>query len=170
MPGSPSSEICNGVDDDCDGTIDDGLDCRDDDGDTVPNATDNCPSEWNPSQADWNGNGVGNVCDLADGMIYILSGTKSTVRWAKENGPTRWNLYAGDLALLRTTGLYTQPDEFGPLVFRYCGTDQTSFDNPAEPDEGTVQFFLVTGMTGGVEGNLGTNSAGVTRPNANPCQ
>ena len=31
------------------------------------------------------------------------------------------------------------------------------------------RFALVTGVTGGVEGSLGTNSAGSSRPNSNPC-
>ena len=35
--------------------------------------------------------------------------------------------------------------------------------------EGKVKFSLVTGVTGGVESSLGTNSAGVPRANANPC-
>ena len=32
-----------------------------------------------------------------------------------------------------------------------------------------VQFVLVTGVTSGVEGGLGANSAGATRPKTNPC-
>ena len=37
------------------------------------------------------------------------------------------------------------------------------------PAPGEVAFNLVTGMAGGVESSLGTNSAGVPRVNANPC-
>jgi hypothetical protein len=38
-----------------------------------------------------------------------------------------------------------------------------------EPGPGEVAFNLVTGVAGGVESGLGTNSAGAPRPNANPC-
>ena len=37
------------------------------------------------------------------------------------------------------------------------------------PSPGEVAFNLVTGMAGGVESSLGTNSAGVPRVNASPC-
>jgi len=42
-------------------------------------------------------------------------------------------------------------------------------DGVPAPAVGSVSFALVTAVTAGVEGSLGTNSAGVTRPNANPC-
>jgi hypothetical protein len=37
------------------------------------------------------------------------------------------------------------------------------------PAPGEVAFNLVTGVVGGVESSLGTNSAGVPRANVNPC-
>ncbi len=37
----------------------------DSDGDGHPDISDNCPLEWNLNQADTNGNGIGDVCDIA---------------------------------------------------------------------------------------------------------
>ena len=38
-----------------------------------------------------------------------------------------------------------------------------------EPAEGEAKFYLVTGVAGGTEGDLGPDSAGNARPNTNPC-
>jgi hypothetical protein len=73
----PSSETCNGFDDNCDGRIDEGFpdtdldgtaDCVDPDidGDGVPNADDNCPSVWNADQLDNDSDGLGDACDPDD--------------------------------------------------------------------------------------------------------
>ena len=47
--------------------------------------------------------------------------------------------------------------------------DRTHIEDFESPPAGAVKFSLVAGVTAGIEGSLGTNSAGVTRPNANPC-
>ena len=47
VPGSPTSEICNGIDDNCDGRIDEEADA---DGDGVGDCRDNCPTVVNPDQ------------------------------------------------------------------------------------------------------------------------
>lgn len=82
VPGSPATEICNGLDDDCDGTTDesfldsdsDGVaDCvdPDDDGDGVPDTFDNCPMVMNAGQQDLDGDGLGDACDSdADGDTF----------------------------------------------------------------------------------------------------
>jgi hypothetical protein len=56
-----------------------------------------------------------------------------------------------------------------PLAEKHCGVTVQSTAVFDEPDLGIVQFTLVTGVTGGVEGSLGTNSAGIERANTNPC-
>jgi cysteine-rich repeat protein len=62
----PTTEVCNGVDDDCDTSIDEGgvcTTCPDADADGVCDNVDNCPTTYNPNQQDSNNNGVGDVCE-----------------------------------------------------------------------------------------------------------
>ena len=82
--GTPTAELCDGLDNDCDGSTDEGFDADSDtvadcfdncpsvantdqldsDSDTVGNACDNCPIDANTDQADSDGDGLGDVCDL----------------------------------------------------------------------------------------------------------
>jgi len=57
----PTTEICDGRDNDCDGLTDEGF--SDIDADSVGDACDNCPDAYNPSQQDSDGDGIGNACD-----------------------------------------------------------------------------------------------------------
>ena len=50
-----------------------------------------------------------------------------------------------------------------------CGRDWRLFSDPATPPHGQAFFYLVTGVHAGVEGILGTDSAGRIRPNNTPC-
>ena len=71
--------------------------------------------------------------------------------------------------MLKATGIYTQDPATVPLASRTCGTVASAAADPVVPPTGQGVFYLVTGTHNGVEGTLGTNSAGVTRPNTNPC-
>ena len=185
--------MCNGVDDNCEGRIDEDADGLDTDGDGVHNACDNCrftanadqldadtdgvgdvcdncTSEYNPSQTDFDHDGEGDMCDLNDGLIYLHgTGNNGSVGWQHEAGPASWNVYAGDLGVLRSSGVYTQEPGSNPLAEKHCGVTVLTAVVLEGPDPGSVQFTLVTGVTGGVEGSLGTNSAGAERANTNPC-
>jgi hypothetical protein len=78
-------------------------------------------------------------------------------------------VYEGSLAVLRSSGVYTQAPGSNPLAQKSCGaTDPFVSDLEAVP-AGAVKFALVTGVTGGVEGSLGTNSGGAPRANTNSC-
>jgi hypothetical protein len=149
-PGAP--EVCDGKNDNC----------SDPSWPAVP------ANEANRS--DFDHDGEPDVCDLNDGLIYVFgTDDKMYVEWQPETGPSAWNVYTGDLAILRTSGTYTQAPGSNPLASRTCGgTAPFSFD-PILPGTGQVEFSLVTGVTAGLEGSLGTNSAGAPRPNANPC-
>ena len=164
------AEACDGVDNDCDGSVDEDASGEDSDSDGVRNVCDNCVLDPNQSQSDVDDDGVGNACDLNDGLIYVPGTADSSyIGWQQEQGPTSWNLYVGDLNVLRATGVYTQAPGSNSLADRQCGLTDLWAANWVIPTEGAVEFLLVTGVAGGVEGSLGTNGAGVTRPNTNPC-
>jgi hypothetical protein len=92
-----------------------------------------------------------------------------TVAWQLENGFESFNIYRGDLAVLKATGIYTQDPAEVPLAAQGCGFLEASVADDVVPPLGQGVFYLLTGTHNGVESTLGTNSAGVTRPNTNPC-
>jgi hypothetical protein len=141
----------------------------DQDGDGITDLSDNCPAEYNPRQSDFDSDGQGDRCDVDDGLIYDFSNGSTSFDWQPETGPTSWNVYEGDVAILRATGVFTQASSSSPLVERHCGVVPTHLDDTTVPAPGGVKFFLVTGTTCGVETSLGTTSAGGNRPNSNPC-
>ena len=163
-----AAEICNGLDDNCNGIVDEGASGLDADGDLVAGACDNCPTTWNPTQSDFDHDGEGDACDLNDGEIYQWRDDKGSVSWQPEQGPTEWNVYTGDLAVLRSTGEYTQAPDSNALADRQCHLAATFAADTNDPAPGNASFTLVAGVTSGVEGSLGTSSAG-PRANTNPC-
>jgi hypothetical protein len=163
-------EMCNGIDDNCDGQVDDAPGGIDADGDGILGACDNCPSSPNPSQSDVDHDGQGDACDVDDGLIYLVATTDSNrIEWQPESGYTTWNRYRGSLAVLRATGQYTQAPGSNALAAHDCGVSNPYVVDLNVSDPGEVAFNLVTGVRAGVESGLGVNSAGVPRPNANPC-
>jgi hypothetical protein len=166
-----------GRDSDADGWGDDCDNCPqtynptqlDSDDDQAGQACDNCLTDYNPTQSDFDHDGAGDRCDLHDGLIYIFITDRDYIDWQNEAGPNAWNVYEGDLAVLRGTGSYTQQPASNPGADRRCHLSLNFTDDFDVPAPGAVQFSLVTGITGIVEGSLGTNSAGATRANTNPC-
>ena len=139
------------------------------DGDAVGDACDNCLLDPNGAQTDVDGDYEGDHCDLDDGLIYLRHPDQTTVEWQDETGPQTWNLYRGDLDTLRGTGVYTQPPGADVIPFRWCGLELTSQDDAATPLAGMTAFYLVTGVTDDVEGDLGNDGNGIPRENDNPC-
>jgi N-acetylneuraminic acid mutarotase len=162
-------ETCNGVDDNCNELVDESASAEDFDHDTVHDLCDNCLTTWNPVQSDFDHDGEGDACDVNDGLIYVYAADKNYRAWQAESGYTTWNSYRGSLAVLRATGQYTQAPGSNPLAARDCGLSDPYVFDLLTPNPGEVAFNLVTGVTGGVESGLGTNSGGSQRPNANPC-
>jgi hypothetical protein len=190
-PGAP--ELCNAKDDDCDNLIDEDDPSADTDGDQIVtcdncpavanaaqenadgdpagDACDNCPFTFNLSQSDIDSDQQGDRCDGDDGLIYVVARAGAEVDWDDEAGYDVWNLYRGDLAVLRATGNYTQaPGPPNPAAWQWCGLPDSFVVDPQAPaGPGTVWIYAATGVSGGVEGDLGTDSHGAPRPNDNPC-
>ncbi len=141
----------------------------DTDGDRVGDVCDNCLLDPNQSQSDLNGDDQGDLCDVDDGLIYLFSTDRDYVEWQQESGFTSWNVYEGDLSVLRGTGEYTQQPGSNPLAERHCGLGDPYVLDLGTPPPGSVKFALVTGVAGGVESGLGSNGAGVPRANTHPC-
>lgn len=127
LPGLPSAELCDGLDNDCNGAVDD----SDSDGDGVGDCADNCVLVANPlvaedflatnpwatltgGQRDDDRDGYGNVCDADFTPTGTLIGTGDLTQFRASNGKSR----ASDLC--GTTGV--QPcarydlDERGSLI------------------------------------------------------
>jgi hypothetical protein len=141
----------------------------DSDADRRGDACDNCVFDFNPPQSDFDHDGQGDRCDLNDGLIYVFSTDPGYVEWQDEIGPSSWNVYEGSLAVLRSTGVYSQAPGSNSLAQRSCHVSQDYVEDFEVVPPGACKFAFVTGITGGLEGSLGTNSVGATRPNANPC-
>ncbi|HZI94929.1 MAG TPA: hypothetical protein VFE84_11845, partial [Patescibacteria group bacterium] len=74
-----------------------------------------------------------------------------------------WNLYRGDIAILRATGIYTQ-------VGLGCGLSRASYVDELSPPPGGAFFYLAAGLLSGIEGPLGFNSAGQPRQSTESCR
>ena len=115
---------------------------------------------------------VGNDrCDLDDGRIFGYFASKQRLEWEREAGFDSWNIYRGDLDVLRTQGSYTQAPGSNPIAGRTCGISDPTFwvDDLESPPSGTVAFYLITGQTGPLEGDLGLDSGEQPRVNGAPC-
>lgn len=134
-----------------------------------PPPGDNCPGLYNPTQSDLDADGEGNLCDTNDGVVTFVAHADDRIEWQAEVGFSAWNLYRGDLAVLKATGIYTQAPGSNPRAARFCDLAATALDDSGIPAAGTVAFYLVTGESASGEGSLGTRSDGSERPNDNPC-
>jgi len=142
----------------------------DTDADGLGNLCDNCKSLYNPTQSDADGNGHGDLCDRLDGVLYLLAFPADELDWFDETGYDAWNVYRGDMDVLRVSGVYTQPPGSSPAAAQWCGLfDSTLIDPDVPGDPGAVWFYMATGVAAGVEGDLGTDSFGAPRPNDHPC-
>ena len=162
----------DGVGDACDNCRSASNQFQDDaDVDGLGDVCDNCVDKANAAQSDLDHDGEGDLCDVNDGVIYLVPSATGGdyLEWQNEFGFTTWNVYKGSLAVLKSTGAYTQAPGSNPLAAKVCGTASNSYPDAAAQAANTAAFYLVTGKVGGVEGSLGTRSSGVARTNTTPC-
>lgn len=157
----------DGVGDACDPCPGDTI--NDPDLDGLCGGQDNCPTVANPQQIDFDHDGQGDLCDLDDNFIHVSLAPGDRLFWTPEINFDSWNVYRGDLSVLFSSGIYTQDPSVYPLAARTCGLSDTSLLDPFQPPRGKAVFYLPSGSRAGVEGDLGTDSAGRTRPNTFPC-
>ncbi len=171
VPNSDQTDTdSDGVGDVCDNCTNDyNANQSDFDRDGVGDACDNCFFDHNPNQHDLDHDEEGDVCDLDDGTILILFTDPGFIEWQAELGPSSWNVYEGDLDVLRAGGSYTQPPGSNSLADRFCGALSNWVEDFDAPPVGNTVFSLVTGVQDGVEGSLGRDSSGRERVNTNPC-
>jgi hypothetical protein len=143
------------------------IDQADGDQDTVGDFCDNCPGLPNPGQIDTNQDSEGDRCDLNDGLLYFVAMTPASQAWQNETVYDTFNLYRGDLDLLRSNQLYTQ-DPSAALADRFCGWTTSSATDGYLPPVGGGVFYLVTGVDV-AESSLGFDSSGNERPNLHAC-
>jgi hypothetical protein len=141
----------------------------DSDNDRIGDACDDCPTRSDPMQTDVDADGQGDVCDLDDGTIFATWSSRSRLAWAAEAGFTSWCVYRGDLAVLKSSGVYTQSPGSNPLASRSCALSGALFDDATTPASGKTAFYLAAGRPGSSQPELGFNGAGLPRANANPC-
>ena len=104
-----------------------------------------------------------------DGVIVLLSSSDDLIEWQTEAGAESFNVYEGDLAVLRATGVYTQSSASSTLAQRTCGVSGAVLEDVEAITAGAAKFALVTGVSAGAEGDFGTDSAGTWRVNSSPC-
>jgi putative cofactor-binding repeat protein len=79
------------------------------------------------------------------------------------DGLALFNVYRGDLQVLRDTGVYTQDPVTVPGAQRWCGLLSPAVTDTYEPDPGQVLFYLAV-LSHMIEGSLGFDSTPWERP------
>jgi hypothetical protein len=82
-----------------------------------------------------------------------------------------YDVFRGDLAVLRETGVYTQDPGAVSGAARFCLLEEPRLLDPDLPEPDQL-FFYVLGAQGGgvVPGTLGFTSAAIERPRTLPCE
>jgi hypothetical protein len=108
-------------------------------------------------------------CELDDGVHLIELPEQDRVSWFPERGFNTFNVYRGDLELLKQTGLYTQDPATVFLAARSCHLPAVSLADGFVPGIGQAVYYILTGNDGPLEWSLGADGDGAVRSNDNPC-
>jgi len=103
-----------------------------------------------------------------EGVTGLSFATKDDLAW----NPTAamgvlYNVYRGDLQILRDSGIYTQDTLSVPGARQWCGVGMASIGDTDEPDLDAGYFYLVV-LDGVIEGTLGFDSVPLERPFTDP--
>jgi parallel beta-helix repeat protein len=102
-----------------------------------------------------------------EGVTRLVFPDKTALAWDDSVGPGFFNVYRGDLQVLRDQGLYVQD----PLVVlgaeQFCGLLLSGVTDIDVPDPGQVYFYLVV-IDDVIEGTLGFDSVPTERPYSTP--
>ena len=81
-----------------------------------------------------------------------------------------FNLYRASLAIMKSSGMYTQPPQL-LVPERFCGLlpGDVPYTDGYRPPARTTVIYLVTTVTTAFEGSLGQTSLWELRANDNPC-
>jgi len=169
-----------GPDGDC-GTLDDQIgdghgdscdNCRltvneeqtDTDADGVGDDCDNCAMDFNPDQADADSDGTGDVCNLE-----LFFNTPDHVRWHDSPSYETYDVFKGDLGVLKSTGIYTQEPGSNGLAGQICGLSDPWAEDLDSPASGQTAFFVMRGSAGDEDSGLGNDSSGQERATTDTC-
>jgi len=141
----------------------------DSDADGAGDACDNCAGLYNPDQTDRDFDGQGDLCDLDDGWVLFNGMTASSQSWQAETVYTSFNLYRGDLAVLRSTGEAIQDPGTGANAAQFCNLGTPGHSDGYIPPPGEAVLYLVTGDDGVTESTPGQGSDGLPRRNDHAC-
>jgi hypothetical protein len=94
--------------------------------------------------------------------------SSSIVLWDPSVDPSAvWNLYRGELSVLKATGVYTQDNVTAPDSRQWCGVNVSNVSDMDTPSAGATWFYLAV-VSAGVEGTLGFDSSLTSRPFTDP--
>ena len=136
--------------------------------DLVGDSCDNCPLQPNRSQSDFDGDSEGDHCDTDDQRLLFQLLDDDSLDWQSDSAFSAYNLYRGSLQALRASGNYTQ-DPSTMEADQQCGLTSSDSTDTSDPGPLQVWYYLVSGVSGGGESDLGTASDGSLRPNSHSC-
>ena len=122
----------------------------------VANAADLCPGHPDPYQRDLDTDGLGDACDDDDGLVTGLRVEgEGDLSWSAEAGVDGYRVRRGVV----TSPLATATASCLPMI-----VSAPAYHDPFLPEgPPAAYFYLVTPVTGGVEGSAGVDSSGVER-------